>query len=141
MRVLGIDYGDARIGIAVSDPLGWTAQGLDTIMHEGSLKKAAAEIGKLIKSYGITKIVIGLPRNMNGTYGPRAEKTISFADSLKEMFDIELVFWDERLSTVAANRTMLETGVKQKNKRKTVDRLAAVHILQGHLDSLAYKKQ
>lgn len=142
MRILGIDYGDRRIGIAVSDPFGWTAQGVETIHWKGSLEKAIERIHQLIKEYNINKVVVGFPKNMNGTIGPRGEKTLEFIEMINGyqaengINEFEIVKWDERLSTVAANRTMHELGVKTSKKKNVVDQIAAVYILQGYLDSV-----
>lgn len=143
MSILGIDFGDSRIGIAKSDPFGWTAQAVETIHWKDSMGKPAERIKELVAALGIKTIVVGLPRNMNGTYGPRAERTQSFIDLLEQRINagredsarIEIVTWDERLSSVAANRTMHELGVKTSKKKSIVDQIAAVHILQGYLDS------
>lgn len=140
MRVMGIDYGDSRIGIAVSDPLGWTAQGVETITWKGNLNKPLERIEELVREYSIKKIVVGFPRNMNGTVGPRGEKTLEFIDRLSERIDIEIVKWDERLTTLAANRVMHEVGVKKSKKKCVVDQIAAVYILQGYLDSVKISK-
>jgi len=133
---MGIDYGDSRIGVAVSDPMGWTAQGLETIERKGTVEQAAEKIKQLVEQYGVERIVIGLPRNMNGTIGPSGEKAIEFGDVLARITGIEVVRWDERLTTVAANRLMHEVGMKTSKKKKSVDRIAAVFILQGYLDSM-----
>ncbi|MDD4681139.1 MAG: Holliday junction resolvase RuvX [Clostridia bacterium] len=137
MRIMGIDFGDSRIGVAVSDPLGWTAQGLETIRWSGSVKKPAELIKQLAAQYSVEKIVIGLPKNMNGTIGPSGEKAIEFGELLSEMTGLEVIKWDERLTTVAANRMMHEVGMKTSKKKGSVDRIAAVLILQGYLDSKA----
>lgn len=136
MRILGIDYGDSRIGIAVSDPFGWTAQGVETVNHKGNLHRAVDRICELAKQYGAEKIVVGFPKNMNGTVGPRGEKTQEFIDFIAKKLDIEIIKWDERLTTVAANRTMHELGTKTSKKKGIVDQIAAVYILQGYLDSM-----
>jgi putative Holliday junction resolvase len=139
---MGIDYGDSRIGIAVSDPFGWTAQGIETISNQGKATKAIERIVKLITDYGVEKIVVGFPRNMNGSVGPRGEKTIEFISLLdgkisKELKkQIEIIKWDERLTTIAANRTMHEMGTKTSKKKGLVDQIAASFILQGYLDSI-----
>ena len=135
MRIMGIDFGDSRIGIAVSDPLGWTAQGLDTIQWKGSMEQPAEKIRQLASQYQAEKIVVGLPKNMNGTIGPSGEKAIEFGNLLAELTGLEVIRWDERLTTVAANRTMHEVGMKTSKKKGSVDRIAAVLILQGYLDS------
>lgn len=135
MRIMGIDFGDSRIGIAVSDPLGWTAQGLDTIQWKGSMERPAEQIKQLVEQYNVEKIVVGLPKNMNGTVGPSGEKAIEFGELLSKKTGLEVVKWDERLTTVAANRMMHEVGMKTSKKKGSVDRIAAVLILQGYLDS------
>ncbi len=134
MRILGIDYGDSRTGIAISDPMGWTAQGLETIVGKGK-KKIVARIIEIIEQYDVDKIVIGLPKNMNGTVGERGELTFAFIEKLKKKTDIEIIQWDERLTTVAAHRTLNETNVRGKKRKAIVDTVAATYILQGYLDS------
>jgi len=137
---MGIDYGDSRIGIAVSDPLGWTAQGIETINWKEDLEVPLLKIAELAEQYQVKKIIVGLPKNMNGTLGLRAEKTLEFIDCLKNRVEkAEIIKWDERLTTVAANRTMHEMGVKKSKKKLYVDQIAAVYILQGYLDSLGNK--
>lgn len=135
MRILGIDYGDSRIGIAVCDPLGWTAQAVETIKLNGNVDKAIDRIVTLVNEYNVQKLVVGFPKNMNGTIGPRGEKTQEFIDLLKKSIGLEIIRWDERLTTVAANRTMHELGIKTSKKKGIVDQIAAVYILQGYLDS------
>ena len=134
-RILGIDYGDSRTGIAVSDSLGWTAQGLETIVYKGNMKILLKRIDEVIKEYDIKKIVIGFPRNLNGTIGPRAEKTEEFIKILIDKFKLNVIKWDEWLSTVSAHKDMNDMGVKNKKKKNLVDTIAAVHILQNYLDS------
>ena len=134
-RILGIDYGDSRTGIAVSDALGWTAQGLETIVYKGNMNILLNRIGEIIKEYDIKIIVIGFPRNLNGTIGPRAEKTEEFIKILIDKFKLNVIKWDEWLSTVSAHRDMNDMGVKNKKKKNLVDTIAAVHILQNYLDS------
>ncbi len=133
-RILGIDYGDSRTGIAVSDLMGWTAQGLETISYKGNMKMLLDRIGEIIKEYDVKRIVIGYPRNLNGTIGPRAEKTEEFIKILIDKFNLDVIKWDEWLSTVSAHRDMNDMGVKNKKKRGLVDTIAAVHILQNYLD-------
>ncbi len=135
-RILGIDYGDSRTGIAVSDALGWTAQGLETIVYKGNMNILLNRIGEIIKEYDIKKIVIGFPRNLNGTIGPRAEKTEEFIKILIDKFKLNVIKWDEWLSTISAHRDMNDMGVKNKKKKNLVDTIAAVHILQNYLDSI-----
>ena len=139
MRILGIDYGDSRIGVAVSDPMGWTAQGLETVNSKESINKAVARIKEIIDQYQVTKIVIGYPLNMNGTRGPRADKTDAFIKKLEVLGNLEIIKSDERLTTVYAHRTMNELGVKASNKKNIVDTVSAVYILQGYLDRQSRK--
>ncbi|GAE88172.1 Holliday junction resolvase RuvX [Acetivibrio straminisolvens] len=137
MRIMGIDYGDSRIGIAISDPFGWTAQALETINWKADIEVPIKRISELVEEYGVKTVIIGFPKNMDGTVGARGEKTIEFIDLLKQRVKgIEVIKWDERLTTVAANRTMHEMGVKKSKKKLVVDQIAAVYILQGYLDSL-----
>ncbi len=141
MRIMGIDYGDSRIGVSISDPMGWIAQAVETINLNGSTSKAVQRIYDLAKGYSAERIVVGFPKNMNGTIGPRGEKTLEFIELLDRKVNdeesrIEIIKWDERLTTVAANRTMHELGVKTSRKKNLVDQIAAVYILQGYLDSL-----
>jgi len=137
MRILGVDYGDSRIGIAVSDPMGWTAQGIETLEWRGNMERPVERIAKLAGDYGAEKIIVGFPKNMNGTIGPRGEKTQEFIELLAVKTNIQIVKWDERLSTVSANRAMHEMGIKTSKKKKVVDQIAAVFILQGYLDSIS----
>ena len=140
-RALAIDYGDRRTGIAVSDMLGITAQPVETIFHDNDDSKVVERVAELVKQYEIDRIVYGFPLNMNGTQGPRVEKTLKFIEQLKKQLDetgfcdIVYVKKDERLTSVVANRTMHELGIKTKKKKKIVDQLAAVQILQDYLDS------
>jgi putative Holliday junction resolvase len=136
MRILGIDYGDSRVGIAISDPMGWTAQGLETVRNQ-SMSNVINRIIELIKEYEIKKIVIGFPKNMNGSVGPRGELTLSFVEELKKEVNIDIVLWDERLTTVAAHKVLNETNVRGKKRKQVVDTVAATYILQGYLDSLS----
>jgi putative holliday junction resolvase len=141
MRIMGIDYGDSRIGIAMSDPFGWTAQGVETIKWKNDIVIPIKRIEQLVEDYKVEKIVIGFPINMNGTIGPRGEKTLEFIECLKERIaEIEFIKWDERLTTVAANRVMNDMGVKSSKKKGIIDQIAAVYILQGYLDSLGNTK-
>jgi len=135
MRILGIDYGDSRVGIAVSDPMGWTAQGLETIESK-NIDNVIGRIAELVQEYHIEKIVVGFPKNMNGSIGPRGELTLSFIEKLKEKVNTEIIPWDERLTTVAAHKVLNETNVRGKKRKNVVDTVAASYILQGYLDSL-----
>ncbi|GFN36024.1 Holliday junction resolvase RuvX [Tepidimicrobium xylanilyticum] len=132
-RIMGLDIGDKTIGVAISDPLLLTAQGLKTIRRE-SYKKDIDEIKELINEYNVTKLVIGLPKNMNNTIGVQGEKVLKFVDKLKGKVDIEIVLQDERLTTVAAERILLEGDVSRKNRKKVIDKVAATYILQNYLD-------
>jgi putative Holliday junction resolvase len=133
-RVLGIDLGDVRIGIAVSDPLGMTAQGVEVIRRK-SESEDLKRLGELIRQYEVQQIVLGFPKNMNGTIGPRGEASQQFAKILEEEFQIPVVLWDERLSTMAAERMLLEANVRRDKRKNVVDKMAAAIILQNYLDS------
>ncbi|MBR3887829.1 MAG: Holliday junction resolvase RuvX [Clostridia bacterium] len=133
-RIMGIDYGDVRTGIAISDLLGITAQGLESINHGESEKKLLNRIAEIIKEYQIEKIVIGYPLNMNNTKGPRAEKTDKFIEKLKNRFGLEVIKMDERLTTVSAHRTMTTLSVSKDRKKNIVDTISAEYILQMYLD-------
>lgn len=137
MRILGLDFGQKTIGVAVSDPFGWTAQGLEIIrrQQETNLKDSIARIGELIEQYEVKKIVLGYPKNMNNTIGERGEKTEAFKKKLEKAFDIPVILWDERLSTVGAERNLLEADLSRKKRKEIIDKMAAVFILQGFLDS------
>ncbi|MBQ6908392.1 MAG: Holliday junction resolvase RuvX [Clostridia bacterium] len=132
MRIIGIDYGDARIGLAVSDPLGITAQGIATIKNKGE-EKTLSELKKVIDEYLPEKIVIGLPKNMDGSLGFRADATYAFAESLKTVFDGEIDFWDERLTTVGATRYLNETNTVKGARKNVIDTLSACLILEGYM--------
>ncbi|MBS5786363.1 MAG: Holliday junction resolvase RuvX [Clostridioides difficile] len=132
-RIMGLDIGDKTIGVAVSDLMGLTAQGIKTINRVGK-KKDIEELKKIISEKQINLIVSGLPKNMNGDIGPQGEKVMKFCKLLKEETGLEIEFWDERLSTVAAERSLLEADVSRNKRKKVVDMLAAVIILQGFLD-------
>ena len=135
-RILGLDYGTKTVGVAVSDELRITAQPLETITRKDAnkLRKTYARIEELVKEYDAEKIVLGLPKNMNNTTGDRAEKSLEFAEMLKKRTGLPVVMWDERLTTVAANRTLMESGVRRENRKEHIDQIAAVFILQGYLD-------
>lgn len=133
-RILGIDYGDVRVGIAVSDLLGITAQGLDNLVINGSDKKFFSGIRKLVEEYDIEEVVIGYPRNMDGTKSQKTEKVDELIIGLEKM-NLTIHKWDERLTTVSAYKTMRELNISQKNKNRVADRLAATYILEGYLNS------
>lgn len=138
MRILGLDYGSKTVGVAVSDPLGLTAQRLDTIWRkqENKLRQTLARIKELVDEYQIEQIVLGYPKNMNNTVGERAEKALEFKEMLEKRIGLPVIMWDERLTTVEADRTLMEAGVRRENRKQYLDGLAAVFILQGYLDSL-----
>jgi putative Holliday junction resolvase len=134
-KILGLDVGDKTIGVAVSDELKWTAQGLMTLKREGK-KKDFPAILQLVEEHEIEEIVIGLPKNMNNTMGEQAEKVQKFSRQLDgRLPDVKIILWDERLTTSAANRVLLQADVSRKKRKKVVDTLAAVFILQNYLDA------
>ena len=139
MRILGLDYGSKTVGVAVSDPLGLTAQKVWTIWRkqENKLRRTLARIEELIAEYEVEKIVLGFPKNMNNTVGERAEKALEFGEMLKKRTGLEVIMWDERLTTVEADRTLIEAGVRRENRKQYLDGIAAVFILQGYLDFLS----
>lgn len=138
MRILSMDVGDKRIGMAISDSLGWTAQGIDTL-ERGNIQSDKDYIQNILNKYTPEKIVIGLPLNMNGSLGPQGEKVKSFANQLQEYYSGEIVFWDERLTSVSAHKTMIQADMSRKKRKQRVDQLAAVLILQSYLDYLNRK--
>ena len=129
MRVMGLDYGTKTVGVAISDPLGLTAQGIETIQRkeENKLRRTCARIEELIKEYQVEKIVLG-------------QKSLEFRDMLVRRTGLEVIMWDERLTTVAAEQTLIESGVRRENRKQYVDKIAAVFILQGYLDSIYMQK-
>ncbi len=132
MRMMALDLGSKTIGVAVSDELGMTAQGLKTIKRK-TMKEDLVELLRIIDQYGIERIVIGLPKNMNGTLGEQAEKVIHWVDRIKGEIPVPIETWDERFSTVEASRRLLEADVSRKKRKRVIDKLAAVIILQGYL--------
>ena len=132
-RIMGLDVGDKTIGVAVSDLMGLTAHGVKTIKRVGK-KKDIEALKEIIKERQVNKIVSGLPKNMNGTLGPQGEKVIKFCELLEEETGIKIEYWDERLSTVAAERTLIQGNVRRENRKGVIDMVAAVIILQGYLD-------
>lgn len=134
MRVLGLDYGDKTIGVAVSDELGWTAQGVETIRRQSG-EKDMARLRELIGQFQIGEIVVGLPKNMNGTIGPRGELCQKFADKLSREFSLPVKLWDERLTTMAAEKMLISADVSREKRKKVIDKMAATLILQGYLDA------
>ncbi len=133
-----MDYGSKTVGVAISDSLGITAQGIETICRkdENKLRKTCARIEALIEEYQVERIVLGLPKHMNNDVGERAELSIEFGKMLTRRTGLEVVMWDERLTTVEAERTLIESKVKREDRKKYIDKIAAVFILQGYLDSL-----
>lgn len=138
MRIMGLDYGSKTVGVAVSDLLGMTAQPVETITRkdENKLRKTCARIEELIREYDVTKIVLGLPKHMNDDIGDRAEKSIAFGEMLKRRTGLEVIMWDERLTTVEAEQTLIECNVRREDRKKYIDQIAAVFILQGYMDSV-----
>ena len=138
MRILGLDYGSKTVGVAVSDPLGLTAQGVETIWRkdENKLRQTLARIEQLIVEYQVERIVLGYPKNMNNTIGERALKSLEFKEKLERRTGLPVVMWDERLTTMEAERALIETGVRREKRKKHLDEMAAVLILQGYMDSL-----
>lgn len=141
--IMGLDYGSKTVGVAVSDGLGLTAQGIEIIRRtsENKLRQTLARIETLIAQYHVTRIVLGFPKNMNNSVGDRAEKSLEFAAKLEQRTGLPVALWDERLTTVAANRTLMEAGVRREKRKEYVDQIAAVYILQGYLDRLAFEKR
>lgn len=143
MRIMGLDFGSKTVGVAVSDPLLLTAQSLEIIRRksENKLRQTYARIEELAQLYEVEKFVVGLPKNMNATEGERAEKSREFAEGLFRRTGIEVVMWDERLTTVAADMTMMEAGIRREKRKDYVDAIAASFILQGYLDFLHNQEQ
>lgn len=134
MRIMGLDVGSVTIGVSVSDPFGWTAQGVETIRHT-TREKDFARLRELTRQYEVEQFVLGMPLNMNGSKGMRAEQTEKFAAELAEAFpDIPQSFWDERLTTVMAQKELIAADVSRKKRKQVIDKMAAVAILQGYLD-------
>ena len=142
MRIMGLDYGTKTVGVGVSDPLGITAQAVETVTRkdENKLRKTLARIESLATEYGVEKFVIGFPKHMNNDIGERAQKSLEFRDMLVRRTGLEVIMWDERLTTVAAEQTLIESGVRRENRKQYVDKIAAVFILQGYLDSIYMQK-
>lgn len=139
MRIMGLDYGSKTIGVAISDPLGLIAQGIEIIRREdeNKLRKSLRRIEELVSEYQVEEIVLGFPKNMNNTIGERAQKSLELKEMLERRCGLPVIMWDERLTTVEANRTLMESGVRRENRSKYVDMIAAVFILQGYLDAKA----
>ncbi len=139
MRIMSLDVGSRTIGIACSDALLMTAQGIETIRRT-SLEKDFNRLQELITEYEVHELVVGMPKNMNGTKGERAEKTEEFVEKMKEVIDLPVSYWDERLSTVMAERQLIAADVSRKKRKSVIDKMAAVVILQGYLDRLQFNK-
>ncbi|MGG4491755.1 Holliday junction resolvase RuvX [Metabacillus idriensis] len=137
MRIIGLDFGSKTLGVAVSDEFGWTAQGLETIkIDEEGGNFGLERLAQIVDAHQAEKIVLGFPKNMNGTVGPRGEASQAFALKLEKKFGVPVILWDERLSTMAAERVLISADVSRKKRKKVIDKMAAVMILQGYLDSL-----
>ncbi|MCM1123293.1 MAG: Holliday junction resolvase RuvX [Eubacterium sp.] len=136
MRIMGLDFGSKTVGVAVSDPLLITAQGIEIIRRkdENKLRRTLARIEELIVEYEVSEIVLGLPKNMNDTIGDRAQLSLEFRDKLERRTGLPVVMWDERLTTVAADKVMMEAGIRREHRKEYVDKIAATFILQGYLD-------
>ena len=134
---MGLDLGSKTVGVAISDPMLITAQGIEIIRRkdENKLRQTLARIEALIVEYEVEEIVLGLPKNMNGTLGERAELSLAFQEKLERRTGLPVVMWDERLTTVAADRAMMEAGIRREDRRDHVDKIAACFVLQGYLDS------
>jgi putative Holliday junction resolvase len=135
MRILGLDVGDRTIGVCMSDLLGFTAQGIKTIRRK-NIETDLIELQQICNEFKIEKIVCGLPKNMNGTIGPQGEKALEFAEVIKSKLGLEVIMWDERLTTVAAKNAMLEANLSRNKRKKLIDKVASTFILQNYLDSL-----
>lgn len=143
MRIMGLDYGSRTVGVAISDAMQITAQGIEIIRRkdENKLRQTLARIEELIEEYEVTEIVLGFPKNMNDTLGPRVEATLEFKEKLERRTGLPVAVWDERLTTVSADKTMMEAGIRREHRREYVDMIAAVFILQGFLDRRAMKQR
>ncbi|OUM90922.1 MAG: Holliday junction DNA helicase RuvA [Bacillus thermozeamaize] len=138
MRILALDLGSKRVGVAVSDSLGLTAQGL-TVLKRQPDHQLISDIASILEQYDVDEIVVGYPKNMNGTIGPRGREAEAFAEQLRNRFRLPVVLWDERLTTAAAERSLLEADLSRKKRRQVVDQLAAVLILEGYLQARGAK--
>ncbi|WP_431027285.1 Holliday junction resolvase RuvX [Lysinibacillus sp. LZ02] len=136
MRIMGLDVGTKTVGVAISDALGWTAQGIETVKIDEEASEFGIErIKELVKEYAVTEFVVGYPKNMNNTVGPRGEASENYKKLLEETFGLPVKLWDERLTTMAAERMLIEADVSRKKRKQVIDKMAAVMILQGYLDS------
>lgn len=143
MRIMGLDFGSKTVGVAISDPLLITAQGIEIVRRkdENKLRQTLARIEELIVAYEVNEIVLGLPKNMNDSLGERVEKTMAFKEMLERRTGLEVTMWDERLTTVAADKAMMEAGIRRENRGNFVDKIAATFILQGYLDLKSNQKK
>lgn len=143
MRIMGLDFGSKTVGVAISDALLLTAQGVEIIrrQEENKLRRTLARIEELIVEYEVEEIVLGLPMNMNATEGERAVLTQEFKDKLERRTGLPVMLWDERLTTVAADKAMMEAGIRREHRKEHVDKIAAVFILQGYLDRRSMQRQ
>ena len=136
MRIMGLDVGSKTVGVAISDALGWTAQGIETIkIDEAAGEFGLERINELVKEHNVTEFVVGYPKNMNNTIGPRGEASESYKKLLEDTFGFPVKLWDERMTTMAAERMLIEADVSRKKRKQVIDKMAAVMILQGYLDS------
>lgn len=131
-RIMGLDVGDKTIGVAISDPLGITAQGITTIRRKG-INSDFDELEKIIKEYQVSKVVIGLPKNMNNTIGPQGEKVLKFVEKFRNKFNVDVILQDERLTTVSAERMLIDADISRKKRRNIIDKVAATYILDSYL--------
>ena len=143
MRIMGLDFGSKTVGVAISDSLLITAQGIEIIRRkeENKLRQTLARIEALIEEYEVTEIVLGFPKHMNDSIGERAELSLEFKEKLERRKGLPVVMWDERLTTVAADKAMMEAGIRRENRKEYVDMIAATFILQGYLDLRANKQE
>ena len=136
MKIMGLDVGSKTVGVAISDALGWTAQGIETIkIDEAAGEFGIERINELVKEHNVTEFVVGYPKNMNNTIGPRGEASESYKKLLEDTFGFPVKLWDERMTTMAAERMLIEADVSRKKRKQVIDKMAAVMILQGYLDS------
>ena len=143
MRILGLDYGSKTVGVAVSDALGWTAQAVETISRkdENKLRKTLARIEELAREYNVEQIVLGYPKHMNNDAGDRCAKTEDFKAMLERRTGLPVIFQDERMSTVSAERILIEGGVRREHRKEYVDKMAAAFILQTYLDKISHERE
>lgn len=143
MRIMGLDFGSKTVGVAVSDALGITAQGVEIVRRKSpdKLRQTLARIDELAREYGVEELVLGYPKNMNGTEGERCEKTKEFKELLEKRTGLPVALWDERLTTVAADRSMMEAGLRRDERKEYVDEIAAVFILQGYMAAKAHQSE